>query len=317
MLAAMIVCAWPMRAAQANVLQLSSAKGTVNSQTISSTDFVFEATSGDIARNILASVGSSGINSPGYFATSSAGVFGQIGLDAGVTSSIGSPSAYSEVLIGSDEFVNVSGFSGTVSSTFIIDGGEIRDLFSTNTTVNFLIQVGAQVVGNSPPVTDLTTMEVESRQTASFGGAAGFFTGFEGGEYLAEFSTDSNGDGTLSTSFTGGLDLGATYDANSRTVEIPLSLQQLDLGVLGPGDRLLISYFASLDILVGGITEGTFASFSDPFSLSSNSILTSIAFTPNGTSGGSVPTPGILSMMIPALLGLRWFRRQSGRVESY
>ena len=293
-------------AAQAGVLQLATATNEISGVTTTSTDAVFEPTSGDIARNILASVGSQGAGGPGYFSTASAGVFGQIGLESGITTSIGTPAVFSEVLIGSDEFVNVSGRSGTVSSRFIIDGGQIRDFFSTDTRVTFNLQVGATVV--TAQETDPALMENATRITAGFGSAGGFFADYLGGGYTAIYSTDGSANATLSTTFEGGLDLGATLDPTTRTVEIPFSLQSLELGVLGPGDRLLIGYLASFLIEVDGVTEGIVASFSDPLSLTGPALLASLEFTPDGTDN-SVPLPGTLGLLLPVLVAWRRFRR--------
>ncbi|MCB1886590.1 MAG: hypothetical protein KDH20_03185 [Rhodocyclaceae bacterium] len=304
LLAILLTAAWPAGGAWAGVIQRATAANEIGGVQTESTDQVFELASGDISRAVFASVGSSGVGSPGYFGNSSAGVFGQLGLDAGVFTSGGAPAVRTEVLIGSDEFINLGSRSGTVSSRFIIDGGQIRDFFSTNTTVTFTLEVGAEVRGAAPAITNASDMATDAAFAAGFGSAGGFFPGFEGGGYIATFSTDGSGNTSLSTTATGGLDLRAVLDPIRRTVDIPFSLQQLDLGVLRPGERLLVGYRASILIDVDGITEGTFASFSDPFALSSNSILSSLAFTPDG-GGGSVPTPGTLSLLLVAWAAVR------------
>jgi hypothetical protein len=79
-------------------------------------------------------------------------------------------------------------------------------------------------------------------------------------------------------------------------VDIPLSFQSFDLGIIGPGDRIYLDYRLSLvtelgtvaftpnpsdpPILTRGVAEGLFAGFSDPFDLSGAAVLPTISLQP-------------------------------------
>jgi hypothetical protein len=290
---------------------------------VTDSDEVFVPTSADVTTNILASVGlKPPTGNTGYFAASSAGIFGQVGLEARLTGVPQGSTIRSEVLIGSDEFVNVSGSNGSVTSSFIVDGGFINDFFSTNTTVTFFLEVGAQNVGAAGSQSNRIAMEADSRAATGFGGFGGFFPGFEGGRYTATYSTDATGVATFNEIIEGGLDLEAMFNPDqlsepfgSKEIEIPFSLQTLNLGVLTPGDRLLIGYVAGFEIVQNGISEGVFGGFSDPFSLSSESILSSLQFTPDDDPDiGAIPTPGTLSLVILAGCCLTRVRRQCKKI---
>jgi hypothetical protein len=312
----LLACALSLGAAQAGVLQVVNVNfvpGFVGTP-VSDTEQVFELASGDIADNIVASIGQTPPGGPGYVATASAGTFGQVGLDTRVFSVSPGSTLSAEVLIGSDEFVNVFGMPVNVSSNFIIDGGFINDPFSTGTTIRFSLQVGAQHLGVAPLETNAFVMEVDSRVTANLGGAGGFFDGFDGGSYVATYTTDAAAAPSFSFEVRGGLDLGAEFDAAGRSVQIPFSLQSLDLGTLLPGERLLLAYRAEISI-TQGIAEGIFAGFSDPFGLGGSSILGSLIFTPldQPPPGGSIPSPGSLWLLAAGLLALLGVGRARGQ----
>jgi hypothetical protein len=203
------------------------------------------------------------------------------------------------VLIGSDEFVNLIGSPSSATANFIIDGGSFSNFFSTDTRITFRLEVGASNLGNVGAETNASTMSFSAREAAGFGSAGGFFAGFNGGGYTATYETGSNGVGSLTDFFEGGLDLAAALASGpgGQVVEIPFSLQSLDLGFVNPGDRLLVAYLASIEIFVGGITEGSFAEFSDPFSIA-ESIRTSIVFEP----ASAVPVAGSLPLFALGIL---------------
>lgn len=260
-------------------------------------DSVFALNSADITTNIFANV------SPGPFdsvATASAGSLGQVGLAMRM---ISRGTLTSEVLVASDEFVNLFGSPAAVRANFIIDGGQLADFFSRDARVTFSLEVGAEHVGTAGAIQDESSMTFAGRSAAAFGGAGGFFPGFFGGSYLLDMIVDPSGNRTVTETIFGGLDLEPTVTGGN--VEIPFSLQSVDLGVLPPGERLLLGYRASIDIAVDGATEGILAAFSDPFGLTGDAIRQSLIFTPLVA---QVPAPATLPLValgLALLLGRR------------
>ena len=260
-------------------------------------DEIFGTTSGDIDRDILAQIGLTGR----YNVTAAAGRFGQVGLQVGNLSAGSGSTLVARVLVGSDEFVNVSGAPARVRTQFIVDGGRLFDGFSTSTSVTFDLQVGAQNMGAAEPLAEII-LPGFAESAAALG-----FLGAGGGRYTATLSTDAGGNRSFTSSFIGGLDLKATFDG-IREAEIPLSLQTLELGTLLPNDRLLIGYLATLTITQNGAAEGISGTFSDPFTLTGepNPLLAlgGVVLTP-------IPEPHVATMLIAGLLvtGCAHYRR--------
>jgi hypothetical protein len=251
-------------------------------------DQVFATTSGDVSRDVVAQIGLLGR----YNVAAAAGRFGQVGLQVGNLSAGTGSTLIASVLVGSDEFVNVSGRPARVRTQFIVDGGRLLDAFSTNTSVTFDLQVGAQNMGAAEPLPDII-LPGFAEGAAELGSLlAG------GGRYTATLSTDAGGNRSFTSSFIGGLDLKATFDG-IREVEIPLSLQTLELGTLQPNDRLLIGYLATITITQNGAAEGISGAFSDPFTLSGepNPLLAlgGVVLTP-------IPEPSAALMLIAGLI---------------
>ena len=251
-------------------------------------DEIFGTASGDINRDVLAQIGLPGR----YNVTAAAGRFGQVGLQVGNLSAGTGSTLTARVLVGSDEFVNVSGAPARVRTQFIVDGGRLFDAFSTDTSVTFDLRVGAENLGPAEPFGDIV-LPGFAESAAELG-----FLLAGGGRYTANLATDAGGNRSFTSSFIGGLDLEATFDG-IREVEIPLSLQTLELGTLQPNDRLLIGYLATITITQNGGAEGISGTFSDPFTLigEPNPILAlgGVVLTP-------VPEPSVALMLIAGLL---------------
>ena len=262
-------------------------------------DAIFRMSSAAVDEDIVAQS-----TVPGSHALSaSAGRFGQVGMSVNDVNALTGSVMRAEVLVGSDEFVNIASRPARVRTSFIIDGGELRDLFSINTSVTFELQVGAQNLGIAPAGTSASPLGLEI--TADFG-ANGLFPG---GGYTARLESDAGGARSFTSSFTNGLDLEATFDG-VRTVEIPLSLQTLELGILGPNERLLVAYRATITVVQNGIVEGVSGQFSDPFTLSGepNPILAL-----NGVTLTPVPEP---SHALLLLAGLALLAAARGRITA-
>jgi hypothetical protein len=276
--------------ASAGVIQSvsTSIDGSALAMPESDDEEIFKLDSADITSDIHAQIGQT--PGSGYTGAAGAGRFGQIGLRTGIFRTILGAKVSARVVVASDEFVNPLGVAQRVRTQFIIDGGEFIDPFSTNNRIAFSLEVGGENRGMMEPVTDAIRMKGEGSIAAAFGGTGGSISGFNGGSYFLTWSTDAMGAKNLSISSIGGLDLHAAVV--DRNLEIPLSLQTLELGVLGPGERLLLGYIATIEIEQNGVSEGSTGEYSDPFVLMGDSIRSHVIMEP-------VPEP--VSRMLSAL----------------
>jgi hypothetical protein len=283
--------------AQGAVLQQVEARFTPSTGAeVFASDEIFGATSGDIDRDVLAQIGLTGR----YTVSAAAGRFGQVGLQVGNLSAGSGSTLVASVLVGSDEFVNVLSVPARVRTQFIVDGGRLFDAFSTSASVTFDLHVGAMNRGPSGPLSDLI-LPGFAQAAADLGYLSG-----AGGTYTATLSTDAGGNRSFASSFTGGLDLGTTFDG-IRAAEIPLSLQTLEMGTLQPNERLLIGYSASITIVQNGAAEGISGSFSDPFTLTGepNPIfaLGGVVLTP-------IPEPHMAVLLLAGLAAVSYARHR-------
>lgn len=260
-------------------------------------DSVFVPTSAEVDRDILAQSSVTGQRT----LAAAAGRFGQVGMQAAALSGTPGSTYQAEILVGSDEYVNVHGVPARARTQFIVDGGRLFHAFSRLTSVKFELEIGGLNQGFEPAADSELVMQIHTRQAIDFGS----FDPSTGGRYSVTLATDVAGDRSFSISRAsgGGLDLGASFDGNS-TVEIPLSLQTLELGTLQPGERLHVGYRAALTIQLDGAVEGVVGTFSDPFTLDGapNPI-----FALGGVTITPVPEPRIALMCLAglALLCLR------------
>src|SRR5690606_27830503 len=144
-------------------------------------------------------------------------------------------------------------------------------------------------------------MEIDSRFAADFG-AGGLFPG---GGYTATLTSDGMGNNSFTSSFTGGLDLRATFDGVNR-VDIPLSLQTLAMGTLQPGERLLLGYLATITIEHNGAVEGLIGEYAAPITLSGEP---NPIFRLDGVTITPVPEPGMALLCLAGLAVIALHRR--------
>lgn len=304
-------------AARAGVLQQVVVFQDMNGMVVNGArDEVFGITSADITRNIGAQIGS--FPALGYQATSSASQFGSVGLSAALTGG-GVVSVFSSVFVASDEFVNLTGVPQRATANFIIDGGSMFVIAGRNARATYDLSLIGANLGNVSIETD------QSRFKFLPIGSPGF-------PFLPEFLTsgvlEADASGNLSF-ISNGEDIGATFSPPGL-VEIPLSFQSFDLGIVNPGDRLYLEYEFSLSTEVGtvvfppdpndpplltpGVAEGIFAGFSDPFNLAGHPVLPTITLQPLQ----AIPEPSTfvllcLGALVPLGCAWRGHIRETGR----
>jgi len=273
---------------------------------LSDVDSTFGATSGDITTDILATAISPGFGRGRGSATASAGRFGSVGLVGRFFGGIdrGTTGVGASAAIISDEPVNLTGGSARASSRFIIDGGRLRADGARNLLMGYRLSLSAANLG--PVGATSTLSELSVRADAAFSNPSFRDVFFSSGQV----SFDAAGVATFQLV---GRDIGASFDSLTNTLDIPLSTQTAELGVLLSGDRLLIEYGLSIfaDLLLPfetGVAEGIFMSFSDPLSLSSNPAFGTIGLVPS-----VVPLPPALVLVASGLGGLALLSRRQAR----
>jgi hypothetical protein len=262
---------------------------------------VFAATSAEISTNVLAQV--AGFNGFGPFsASAAAGAFGNVGLASRMVQEVATGVfSGARVLIASDEFVNVTGAPQSAVARFIVDGGLLA-----GAQASYRLVVGARNLGNAALTTELDDLEllIFLADNLFF-----FDTGFasqgslrtQGG--VSQYSVFNNPSATETS------DLGAAFDPANRRVDIPLSLQSFDLGVLNPGDRLLLFYSLYLETAAIGGPVAT-ASFSDPLTLAGNVNFPTVVFRDAHI---AAPEASALSLLVVGLACLCLRRRLAER----
>jgi hypothetical protein len=232
-------------------------------------------TSADITTDILAQVdGATMSNGFVYQAHAAAGRFGSVGVGAVLLGGAAEPDhmmVSSSVTISSDEFVNLLGTRQRAVANFIIDGGFILMDSTTNAWAEYRLTVGASNLGNvdiTVPPDDLPSGDLidvfrsSGRMESDAAGTLQFIPGrFE--------------------------DIGVTFDSAQQRLEIPFSLHSLDLRIVEPGDRLVISYFFDFELRMG-TGEAIVAEFADPLNLAARPVF-EVEFLP-------VPEPAALAL---------------------
>jgi hypothetical protein len=220
-------------------------------------DDIMGNTSADITEDIFAQIGS--LPASRFQATSAAGRFGSVGLIASSTES-GASRITSVVRIRSNEFVNLSGFPQQAVANFAIDGGSLIAIAAENASAHYSLLMEAHLDA----------------------GSVSFSTG--GSLRADEFRN------LVFTST--GSEIGATFDQQTGRVNIPLSFQSLDLGIVAPGEQFAIEYQLELAVNIGDIFasqvgsggEGVIARFSDPLTLSGRPLMPTINWIPEPSS---------------------------------
>jgi hypothetical protein len=218
------------------------------------------------------------LQGPRYRGFAAAGVFGEVGISVGILAARDADfhTLTGQVEIGAHPaFVNTFGFPIHVFSDFVIDGGELFVIGDPGSYAKYDIRLAAH---GSLRFLSIGTLEVTP----------------SGDRVFTQLEDD----------------IGATFDGDDR-VEIPLSFQSADLGILQPGEPLGMTYDLVLEIGTGPQGEVVSADFSDPFHLSGHGVFGTLRFVPAGPA--VVPEPATLALVAPGALVLLARRRRSRR----
>ena len=214
------------------------------------------------------------VSGPGFRAFSSAGVFGNVGLQAEHSTS-GTLSTHAFIASNGDENVNLSTRPQRAVANFIIDGGEIQFLGTGRIDYAISIRfITENPGGTAPDVIDWnTTGRVEG----------------------VDFNRP-----TLTTT---GVDIGTSALGDSRFA-IPLSFQSVDLGVVAPFGFIAMSYDVKFGLTAQGVEIASW-SFSDPGNISGFGDFPTITFS---DVVASAPEPASLALVLGGLALVRLAR---------
>jgi hypothetical protein len=191
---------------------------------------------------------SAALAGPGYIATASVGPFGNLGIAAQMS---GTGTLSSQILISNDEFTNPLSIPQRAEAHFIVDGGLLAMLAGNGSRLFLSLEVGALVrdANGLSAGSETFSSLIQLEQTVTD----------------LEFLTD-------------GRSLGATFDGQSR-VDIPLSLQSLDLGLIPGNGSILINYEVLIRADVDVFSEFVVYQFSDPLQVDGTGEFPTVIFS--------------------------------------
>lgn len=196
--------------------------------------------------------------------------FGRYGIDA----TLFGAGTLSGAISFSERLTNDSSFAEDVSLSFIVNEGLARLVGSENTAVRYQIETGRLPFGN-----------FDSR---------GALTGQQ--DFTANFV--ESGDS-----------LGANQPFQGGAVEIPFSVQTVDLGRLEPGETMIFFYDVAFSLGGSGILEVANFQLTDPLLPPDQG---QFAFTAVPV-GPAVPAPPALLMAVTALAAMGLIGRRRGQ----
>ena len=191
-------------------------------------DTIRGQTDADINRALLV-----GIQGTGYQASGSVGEFGNFGVSG---SFFRTGSLLSRVTISADVTAPPFAAPSPAEARFIIDGGQLNAVIGASSNVLMNLELTAT-----------TSRDVRRwESTVSMNGSLS---------------------GLPSVNFQG-MDIGATQNQqNPSIVDIPLSFQTFELGILNPGESIAFRYEFVIQSQVPDFAEGIFFQFQDPLTL--------------------------------------------------
>ena len=209
------------------------------------------------------------------YARSSVGMWGNLGVEGHL---ITAQTLRTMVEISSDENVNLAGTALPAKANFIIDGGFLQLAWAPGAELRFLLRITSNVTGG-----DYRKFVVDAylKDTSSYGGISTF------------------------TSY--GKDIGMVFDSTTGRVDIPISFQSFDLGLVPSGANIDLRYYLDITSTVPDFAELLSWGFSDPLSVDGVSgEFPTVVFE----SVNPVPIPGAIWLLGAGLLGLAGLRKK-------
>jgi hypothetical protein len=219
---------------------------------------------------------SAAIAGSGFGAAGSIGTFGNLGVRA---ETFVNGTLLTQHNVFSDEFVNPFSAPLHAQANFIIDGGSLSMLADVGSTLSFQLALQATIRDG----------------TGAFDRSAAF---------VADIELEQTAAGLQFQTF--GPSLGATLDGPFG-VDIPLSLQTLDLGLIAAGGTIDLDYLLTIQAETVGFTEIAAWRFSDPFDVDGTGEFPTVVFS----DPAAVPEPAGLASLVLGALGLRFTRRRT------
>jgi hypothetical protein len=221
----------------------------------------------DALRTVSASIVGSGFSAAG-----SIGVFGNLGVEGAM---FRTGRLLTQASVSNDEFVNPLSTPQHAQANFIVDGGSLVMLAGPASHLSFQLSLTARILT-----------------------AAG--TDHHSESFVSNIELEQLVTGLDFQTF--GPSLGATYDGAFR-VDIPLSLQTLDLGLIPGGGSIDFDYLLTIEAETVGFTEIAAWRFSDPVQVDGLGEFPTVLFA----DAAAVPEPSGLVPLAIAALGLLGF----------